>query len=107
MRLGVVRGTVVLSVAAPGLEGIRMVVVEPVTAESLASGGPLGGGKTLIVADQLGPAAGQVVGFVEGRPAASPFFPDEVPVDAYCVLIAENIEYDPATPGVAGQEVRG
>lgn len=95
MRLGVVRGTVVLSLAAPGLDGTRMVIVEPVTAERLAAGGELGGGKPLVAADQLGPAVGQVVGFVEGRPAASPYTPVDVPVDAYCVLIVENIEYHP------------
>jgi microcompartment protein CcmK/EutM len=107
MRLGVVRGSVVLSLAAPGLEGTRMVIVEPLTAESLAAGVHPGGGKPLIVADQLGPAVGQVIGFVEGRTAASPYYPVDAPVDAYCVLIAENIDYDPATPNeLLQQEVR-
>ncbi len=69
--------------------------MEPVTAESLEAGGRLGGGKPLIAADQLGSGVGQVVGFVEGRTAASPYYPGEVPVDAYCALIADNIEYRP------------
>jgi microcompartment protein CcmK/EutM len=95
MRLGVVRGSVVLSLAVPELVGLRFAIVEPVTAESLAGSGPLGGGTPLVAVDQLGSGAGQVVGFVEGRTAASPYYPAEVPVDAYCALIADNIEYRP------------
>ena len=94
MRLGVVRGQVVLNAAIPSLEGIRMVIVEPVTSERLAEGKP-GGGKAVIAADQLGAGIGQVVGIAEGRTAASPFYPDDVPIDVYCALIAENIDYHP------------
>jgi microcompartment protein CcmK/EutM len=95
LRLGVVRGTVVLSLAVPALQGIRLIIVEPITPEALAGAAPLGGGKPLIAADTLGPGLGQVVGFVEGRTAASPYYPDPVPVDAYCALIADNIDYRP------------
>ena len=98
MRLGVVRGTVVLNHAVPSLNGVRLVILEPVTSERLASGNP-GGGKCLIAADQLGPGIGQMVGFAEGRTAASPWHPNDIPVDAYCCLIVENLEYSP--PGVA------
>lgn len=94
MRLGVVRGTVVLNHAVPSLTGVRLVILEPVTAERLAAGNP-GGGKCLIAADQLGPGVGQVVGFAEGRTAASPWYPNDIPVDAYCCLIVENLEYSP------------
>ena len=95
MRLGVVRGSVVLSLAVPELRGIRLAIVEPITGERLAAGGGLGGGNPIVAADQLGSGTGHVVGFVEGRTAASPFWPGNVPVDAYCALIAENIEYHP------------
>jgi microcompartment protein CcmK/EutM len=94
MRLGVVRGTVVLNHAVPSLAGVRLVILEPVTAERLAAGDP-GGGKCLIAADQLGPGVGQMVGFSEGRTAASPWYPNDVPVDAYCCLIVENFQYSP------------
>ncbi len=94
MRLGVVRGTVVLSQAVPGLAGVRLVVLEPVTSARLAAGDP-GGGKCLIAADQLGPGIGQMVGFAEGRTAASPWYPNDIAVDAYCCLIVENLEYSP------------
>jgi microcompartment protein CcmK/EutM len=103
MRLGVVRGSVVLSLAVPELHGIRLAIVEPITRERLASGG-FGGGKPIVAADQLGSGTGQVVGFIEGRTASSPFWPGKVPVDAYCALIAENIDYHP--PGETKSSLR-
>ena len=91
MRLGIVRGSVVLNQAIPALTGIRLVIIEPITAANLAAANGLGGGKPLIAADRLGPAAGQMVSFVEGRTAASPFYPQDVPIDAYCACILDHL----------------
>ena len=95
MRLGIVRGSVVLSQAVPALRGTRMVIVEPVTAGNLELNNGLGGGKAVIAADKLGPGIGQMVGFVEGRTAANPFSPVDVPVDAYCALIVDHFDFQP------------
>jgi carbon dioxide concentrating mechanism protein CcmL len=95
VRLGVVRGKVVLSLADPGLAGTRLLMVEPVTAPSLGDGHEPGGGKQLVVADHLGPAEGQMIGFVEGREAANPYWPGRAPVDAYCSLIVDQLEFRP------------
>ncbi|MBL0157086.1 MAG: EutN/CcmL family microcompartment protein [Bryobacterales bacterium] len=97
MRLGIVRGSVVLNQAIPALTGVRLVIIEPVSAANLAAANGLGGGKPLIAADRLGPANGQMVSFVEGRTAASPFYPQDVPIDAYCAAIVQNIEFQPPT----------
>jgi hypothetical protein len=32
-----------------------------------------------------------MVAFTEGREAANPFWPDAVPVDAYCALIVDSV----------------
>jgi microcompartment protein CcmK/EutM len=93
MRMGIVRGNVVLSPVDPSLIGTRFLIVEVVTADRLSRGTP--GGSTLIVADHLSPAVGQTVGFVEGREAANPYWPGQAPVDAYCSLIAEEIDFQP------------
>lgn len=110
MRLGVVRGTVTLSLAVPSLSGIRMTILEPVTAGRLADGNP-GGGKCLISADQLNAGYGQIVGFAEGRTAASPWYPNDPPVDAYNCLIVENMHYAPpvkaAAPAAEKKEPKG
>ena len=94
MRMGIVRGSVVLNVT-PWLTGMRLAIIEPVTAENLAAKNGKGGGRTLVAVDQLGAAEGQMVGFVEGREAANPWWPKEAPVDAYCALLVENIEFHP------------
>jgi hypothetical protein len=36
-----------------------------------------------------------MVGFVEGREAANPWWPGEAPVDAYCALLVENVDFQP------------
>ena len=91
------RGTVVLSSALPELVGIRLLVVEPVTQESLSKSDGKGGGKALIVADHLGPGTGQMIAFSEGSEAANPYWPKLAPVDAYCALIVNNLDYQPPT----------
>ncbi len=95
MRLGIVRGRVVLNVAIPALTGVRLVIVEPVTADNLAERNGLGGGKSLVAADHLAAGQGQMVGFVEGREAANPYWPSKAPVDAYCSLVVENYDFRP------------
>jgi microcompartment protein CcmK/EutM len=95
MRLGIVRGHVVLNLSDPYLTGTRFLIVEPVTGESLAANDGTGGGKQLVVADHLGPAEGQMIAFVEGREAANPYWPGKAPVDAYCSLIVETVHYCP------------
>lgn len=96
MRLGVVRGKVVLSLADPSLAGTRLLIVEPITADSLIAATP-GGGKQLVVADRLGPNEGEMIAFVEGREGANPYWPDRAPVDAYCSLIVDTVDYCPPT----------
>lgn len=95
MRLGVVRGHVVLSAAVESLRGSRLLIVEPVTAAELAAGATRGSGKALVVADHLAPAKGQLIGFVEGREAANPYGRAGAPVDAYCALIVKAADYRP------------
>jgi microcompartment protein CcmK/EutM len=51
----------------------------------------LAGGKALVAVDALGAARGQMVAFTEGGEAANPFWPNQVPVDAYCTLIVDSI----------------
>lgn len=98
MRIGLVRGHVVLSACVPELRGTRLLVVEPVTAENLSERTTQGGGKALIVADRLAPARGQLIGFVEGGEAANPYYPGSAPVDAYCSLIVDRVDYRPPAP---------
>lgn len=103
MRIGFVRGRVVLSKSIEELRGTRLLVVEPVTAENLAAGNGTGGGKCLIVADHLAPASGQMIAFTEGREAANPYWPKSVPVDAYSALIVEGVDFRPPSQESEGK----
>jgi ethanolamine utilization protein EutN len=91
MRLGIVRGHVTLNLAVAAFKGKRLVMVEPVTMQHLCAANGLGGGKALVAVDELGVGVGQMVAFTEGREAANPFWPDLVPVDAYCALIVDSV----------------
>lgn len=90
MRLAIVRGHVTLSPAVPELLGKTLVVLEPVTMKNLAAKNGLGGGKALVAVDALGAAKGQMVAFTEGAEAANPYWPNRVPIDAYCSLIVDS-----------------
>jgi len=90
-----VRGHVVLNPAVPAFRGKTLVVLEPVTMDNLRARNGLGGGKSLVAIDALGAAQGQMVAFTEGREAANPFWPNAVPVDAYCSLIVDAIDVQP------------
>jgi microcompartment protein CcmK/EutM len=107
MRLGIVRGHVVLNQALPSLQGTRFLMVEPVTAENLAAGNGRGGGKTLVVADHLAPGRGQMIAFVEGREGANAYWPNDAPVDAYCALIVKDVDFPllPDEHALPGTEV--
>jgi ethanolamine utilization protein EutN len=91
MRLGIVRGHLTVNPAVAAFRGMTLVVLEPVTMENLRANNGLGGGKSLVAIDSLGAAEGQMVAFTEGREASNPFWPDAVPVDAYCSLIVDSI----------------
>src|ERR1035438_7720730 len=95
MRLGIVRGHLTLNQAVEAFRGKTLVVLEPVTMENLRTGNGKGGGKALVAVDALGAAEGQMVAFTEGREASNPFWPDAVPVDAYCSLIVDSIDVHP------------
>jgi|SRR5450756_737683 len=93
MRLGIVRGHVILSPAIPELKGKTLLILEPITTENLIAGNGLAGGKSLVAVDALGAAKGQTVAFTEGREAANPFWPALVPIDAYCTLIVDRMTF--------------
>lgn len=97
MRLGIVRGQVILSLAAPELEGTALLLVEPVTAENLEARNTNGGGRSLVVADHLSPGQGELIGFVEGAEAANAYYPRTAPVDAYCALVVRDYAFRPPT----------
>ncbi len=87
MQLGRVRGTVVATVKSPGLEGVKLLLVEPLDRRMQPSGDPV------VCCDataQAGPE--ELVYFIGGREAALACPEPFVPVDHAIVGIADQVE---------------
>ncbi|MCA9537567.1 MAG: EutN/CcmL family microcompartment protein [Myxococcales bacterium] len=86
MYLGRVIGTVVATVKYTGLEGYRILVVEPIDDAGKACGAP----HAAIDATQAGP--GEIVVLVGSREASLALEPSFVPVDAAIVGIVDAVD---------------
>jgi microcompartment protein CcmK/EutM len=84
MQLGRVIGRVVATRKDGNLLGIKLLVVQPLTAERQPVGQPL------VAVDSVGAGTGEVVFFVRGKEASFPFHPVEPPVDAGIVGIVDH-----------------
>ncbi len=84
MQLALVVGDVVATVKDENLNGIKLLVLQPIAASGEASG------RTLVALDSVGAGVGEHVFFVRGREAAFPFYPGEPPTDAAVVGIVDS-----------------
>ena len=90
MKLGRVRGRVVATVKDPGMEGMRLLIVQP-----LDDGGA-DAGSCVVAADATGQAGtGDRIYFVPSREAAEAMQPRFVPVDHAIVGIVDAVEVHP------------
>ena len=94
MFLGRVVGCLWSTAKNPQLEGVRFLVVQPLTPELKETG------KRLICADSAGAGAGELIYWVRGREACFPFLPKEVASDATVVGIVDDVHVKrpPQTP---------
>jgi ethanolamine utilization protein EutN len=74
------------------LEGLRMVVVQPVTPELTPTG------KRLICGDSTGAGVGELIYWVRGREASLPFLPQEPPFDTTIVGIVDSVHLKRTAP---------
>ena len=86
MFLGRVIGCVWATAKNPSLEGMRFLLVQPLTPELKNTG------KRLVCADSTGAGAGELVYWVRGREASMPFLPRQVPSDATIVGIVDEVQ---------------
>jgi len=84
MQLARVIGHVVATRKDDNLVGIKLLVVQPLTAERQPAGRPL------VAVDSVGAGTGEDVFFVRGKEASFPFYPVEPPVDAGIVGIVDH-----------------
>jgi microcompartment protein CcmK/EutM len=90
VQLARVVGEVVSSIKDPKLNGVPLLVLQPIA----ASGEPAG--RTLVALDSVGAGVGEHVFFVRGREAAFPFLPAEPPTDAAVIGIVDHWHVVPA-----------
>jgi microcompartment protein CcmK/EutM len=84
MQLGRVVGHVVLTLKNDTLEGVTLLLVQPLS----SAREPIG--RVIVAADSVGAGVGENVFFVRGKEASFPFHPTEVPADAGIVGIVDS-----------------
>jgi len=85
MHLARVIGDVVATRKDENLNGIKLLVLQPITPDRQPAGKPL------VAVDAVGAGVGEEVFFVRGKEASFPFYPDaEPPVDAGVVGIIDR-----------------
>jgi len=84
MQLARVIGDIVATCKDENLNGLKLLVLQPIAADGSASG------RTLVAVDAAGAGIGETVFFVRGKEASFPFYPIEVPADAGIVGIVDH-----------------
>ena len=84
MQIARVIGDVVTTVKDENLNGITLLVLQPLDPDGNPSG------RTLVAVDAVGAGVGETVFFVRGKEASFPFHPTEVPADAGIVGIVDH-----------------
>jgi ethanolamine utilization protein EutN len=84
MQLARVIGDVVATRKDENLTGLKLLVVQPLSADRTPAGRPI------VAVDAVGAGVGEEVFFVRGKEASFPFYPAEPPVDAGIVGIVDH-----------------
>jgi microcompartment protein CcmK/EutM len=84
MQLGRVVGTLVLNNKNETLNGVTLLLVQPMSSSRESVG------RVIVAADSMGAGIGEEVFFVRGKEASFPFYPTEVPADAGIVGIVDS-----------------
>ena len=84
MQLARVIGDVVMTRKDGNLEGITLLIVQPLAPDRTPFGRPL------VAVDSVGAGIGEEVFFVRGKEASFPFHPAAPPVDAGIVGIVDH-----------------
>ena len=95
MFLARVVGTVVASRKDPGLEGTKLLVIQPLRPDRTPAGKPL------VAVDAVGAGESEEVFYVRGREAANALPNPDNPADAAIVGLVDDVRERPWT-GVAG-----
>lgn len=85
MQLARVKGTVVATTIVDGLEGVKLLVIQPLTHDLEPDG------DVVVACDTVQAGEGDLVFYVKSREAAQALDPVDVPVDAAIVGIVDAV----------------
>lgn len=88
MQLGIVCGTLVATRKDERLDGIALLVIQPIKPDGSSTG------KALIATDSMGAGPGQRIFWVKSKEATNPFAPIEVPTDATIIGIVDGVNVE-------------
>ena len=91
MQLGRVVGKLWATVKNPGLEGQRLLIVQPLTPEFKETG------KKVICTDAVGVGASELIYWCKGKEASFPFLPTVVPTEATVVAVVDEVHVPKST----------
>jgi microcompartment protein CcmK/EutM len=92
MYLGRVTGCVWATAKDPGLNGLKLLIVQPLAPDLRDAG------KRVVCADCTGAGTGEIVYWLRGKEASFPFLPAEVPIDTAVVGIVDSLHLKPPVP---------
>ena len=88
MTFGRVIGRVWSTVKDRHMEGLKLLLVQPLTPDLQPTG------RRIICADSTGAGAGELVYWVRGKEASFPFHPAEPPLDTTIVGIVDSVHLE-------------
>ncbi len=88
MQLARVIGDVVATRKDEGLDGLKLLVIQPLSPDRQPAG------RAIVAVDSVGAGVGEEVFFVRGKEASFPFHPAAPPVDAGIVGIVDQWHTD-------------
>ena len=94
MRVARVIGKVTLNRQLPDILPGSYLVVRTCGRSAMAGKGA-DNDETLVLYDCLSAGENDLVGIVEGREAAAPFWPRKVPFDCYTGCVLDSVNFDP------------
>jgi microcompartment protein CcmK/EutM len=98
MLFGRVIGTCVSSHKDSGLQGLKLLVVQPTDAKGVApqksSGGASGNSGIVVAIDSVGAGVGELILFATGSSARQTSVTRDKPVDAVIMAIVDSVEVE-------------
>lgn len=85
MRLARVQGSVVCTRKNADMEGIKLLLIQPLSPEGKAEG------EVIVAVDAIGSGAGELVFWCRAKEATIPFLPKSVPADACIIGIVDSV----------------